>query len=1063
MTDIENLRTASLYINNQLLSRGLLRDGQTIDFADPAGRNRKSKEKAGGATDGNTDEKAGDNTADTMSRVISVVNDLILRRDRDAEHRESLSTALRTVRAESLRQSNDLQRAIERHAEAQRRADLGEAAEASLRAQLVAADAANRKLREEAARMRQQVAQTRASCANEVRKRDRQIDGLKKAVSDAGRARGERRSPAITTITISGGDSSSSTVHHPQHTPRSALGSLQSTPTARSSATNAAADATTTSEYDLRSETNAFLADLARGLSDDNEMLLDLVRHTSRRLQAMSGYVPPGEEDARGAPGEGATATSMVDCAALAAEMEAVLEHLRTILTNPSFVPIEEVVQRESEIGRLRDGWEKMEGRWKEAVHLLDGWRKRMATSGRSVNMEEIKMGLRLSPVRVRNVAETSLGLDLRMPPLQLGLNAVDEEAEDGEETGGYQGGEDGQGDDDDDKNVGVRNWPPLGRTPSPAETLHLVPAPDYAPGHEGLSDSESDTSSTFADDVDDDEGDFDDDGPNVQIIEQSIMVPSLEDVSSAPVEFSRSTPSPTPPPPEKPVLSKVTAAAIKEKEAERKPAKPKAAQAKGNQPGLRPSHSAGNRQGTKASSSSDTTKQTAKATTGAAPNTTTTTTAAVTRGRQRPGEVEDTAKERRQVRIAAAPATAAAAAAAVAEKPTARPAAPRVVASATTTITGLSRANSARATGGRPLPARQAGKPVTTTTAAASQPVSTLVQEKQRPASAASHASEASAASTAASEDSVALVPATGSVTTAAAAPTTRPVSSLASRKLTTAASAPTAPTTARPRRDRVQNRNASDEQTAAAPTTTASSSSSSSANSSGQMPPPSVPLTTIATAANRARSRSPIKTAAAGASGGSGGAGTTAGPGAVVSVTSRLPLPTSANANAPPPASPALNMATIAAKLAASEREADAARVRAKLKAARSGLAGAKAKAVPAVEAAPAAASAAAETEAHDVDPVKKTAAADEAAEAPLSTSVNSINGEPAQQPLRKKRDPKDKDQRRASKAASRRRSTLNPWELKSLMAGSVQGAAPAPATATETAETVAVEALS
>lgn len=77
MTDLSNLRTASLYINNQLLSRGLLRDGRAIDFADPAG---KKKQKDGGEDDDQKDDKA-DSTADTMSRVISVVNDLILRRD----------------------------------------------------------------------------------------------------------------------------------------------------------------------------------------------------------------------------------------------------------------------------------------------------------------------------------------------------------------------------------------------------------------------------------------------------------------------------------------------------------------------------------------------------------------------------------------------------------------------------------------------------------------------------------------------------------------------------------------------------------------------------------------------------------------------------------------------------------------------------------------------------------------------------------------------------------------------------------------------------------------------
>jgi hypothetical protein len=61
MADSDNLRTASLYINNQLLSRGLLRDGHRINFADPDD------------CDGGIDV--------TMGMVMSIVNDLILRRD----------------------------------------------------------------------------------------------------------------------------------------------------------------------------------------------------------------------------------------------------------------------------------------------------------------------------------------------------------------------------------------------------------------------------------------------------------------------------------------------------------------------------------------------------------------------------------------------------------------------------------------------------------------------------------------------------------------------------------------------------------------------------------------------------------------------------------------------------------------------------------------------------------------------------------------------------------------------------------------------------------------------
>ena len=58
-----NLPTASVYINNLLLSRGLLRNGVPIPFAKP------SDAEGGGGTDA------------TMARIMNLVHDLVLRRD----------------------------------------------------------------------------------------------------------------------------------------------------------------------------------------------------------------------------------------------------------------------------------------------------------------------------------------------------------------------------------------------------------------------------------------------------------------------------------------------------------------------------------------------------------------------------------------------------------------------------------------------------------------------------------------------------------------------------------------------------------------------------------------------------------------------------------------------------------------------------------------------------------------------------------------------------------------------------------------------------------------------
>lgn len=59
--DAFNLKTASTYINNLLLARGLLRDGKAIEFARP------SKAEGGKEV--------------TMAQIINLVHDLILRRD----------------------------------------------------------------------------------------------------------------------------------------------------------------------------------------------------------------------------------------------------------------------------------------------------------------------------------------------------------------------------------------------------------------------------------------------------------------------------------------------------------------------------------------------------------------------------------------------------------------------------------------------------------------------------------------------------------------------------------------------------------------------------------------------------------------------------------------------------------------------------------------------------------------------------------------------------------------------------------------------------------------------
>jgi hypothetical protein len=194
----------------------------------------------------------------------------------------------------------------------------------------------------------------------------------------------------------------------------------------------------------------------------------------------------------------------------MAMELDSVLSHMRTILTNPSFVPIEEVVVREEEINRLKDGWVKMEDRWKEAVHLIDGWRRRMASNGRAVCEEELKMGLRLSPVRVKDVEETRQAMDTR-------LDAVAEESEED-----------------------IRA---LQHSPCPAYRPSRSPTSEQH--HQQMADEQSEGESSMMEEDDLLVDDYDVSEPNVEILQQSTAM------QYPPFESSRDSSPPLPEPPQ--------------------------------------------------------------------------------------------------------------------------------------------------------------------------------------------------------------------------------------------------------------------------------------------------------------------------------------------------------------------------------------------------------------------------------------------------------------------------------------------------------------------------------
>ncbi|KAF2127969.1 hypothetical protein P153DRAFT_386946 [Dothidotthia symphoricarpi CBS 119687] len=355
-----NLKTASAYINNLLLARGLLRDGKSIEFAHPS-RAEGGKEV-------------------TMAQIINLVHDLILKRDRDQEYRESVAETLRTHRSESTRQTLALERLHARNEDVARQLSLAQSQERSARAALRTAESSARSLREEMLRLKTTVQQVRTSCANDVRKRDVQIQRLKSHLTT--QQRGNKTGLVGASITINPGT----------------MGLGGATGSVRDDGPDLE-DA----EYSLKQETTEFLTQLSQNLSDENDSLIGLVRSTLTTLRELQGMpeamrsadagelstIGEDEEDSR----HGMLNALPTSYETLADDMDAVLDNLKNLLTNPNFVSVDEVEMREEEIHRMRAGWEKMESRLREAFMLMDSWRKRM-TNGDTINLEELNMGM---------------------------------------------------------------------------------------------------------------------------------------------------------------------------------------------------------------------------------------------------------------------------------------------------------------------------------------------------------------------------------------------------------------------------------------------------------------------------------------------------------------------------------------------------------------------------------------------------------------------------------------------------------------------------------------------
>lgn len=368
--DHESLRTASTYLNNLLLSRGLLRNGEPVDFVKPSKESR--------------------------AQIINLVHDLILREDRAKDQREQVAITIRALKSEDARKTHDIERLTLKTEESARLTAQAQASERTALADVKKVERSMKALQDQTAKLKTTLAQVKTQCTNDVRKRDLELARLKTHLQ--GQQRGNRVGMAAPSMSV------------------------------RKASAESAAHGLDDPEYSLKQETTEFLTQLSQSLSDENDSLISLLQGSLSTMKTVMGLPANAKRHPDsavgsmgsevGSSGKHRSGSSLLHALptsydALAEEMESILSHMKTVLTNPNFVPIEEVEVREDEIARLREGWEHMEQRWCDVLAMMEGWLRRMDT-GDTINIDDLRRGMGLvSPNSTRRrQAEQQAELD---------------------------------------------------------------------------------------------------------------------------------------------------------------------------------------------------------------------------------------------------------------------------------------------------------------------------------------------------------------------------------------------------------------------------------------------------------------------------------------------------------------------------------------------------------------------------------------------------------------------------------------------------------------------------
>ncbi|KAK9448359.1 Afadin and alpha-actinin-binding-domain-containing protein [Limtongia smithiae] len=320
-----DLYSASRRLNTTLVSKGLLDGTNTLKFYEGA----------------------------DARKVINFIYDIVQRRDKDADQKESLVNTVREQKSAETRLKKTVTQLEARIEGLERQVDIATVQKNAMSLTVRQIEAQNKALQDDIAKQKTMLEQIRAQDANERRKRDQQIVRMKdKAGFDI-----RTRIRSVSTMTGKFASSQLGT----------SIGSLGS-----SHSYNERFSENPSSVALFHTDAATIIPDALRELTDENARLIALIRETAVTLNIFTGEKSIANEQEFETVLE-YTPTSFSE---LSIEVNNSLEVLRELLHDPKYVSVEEVAHRDREIARLSKQLEITTSNWKDATQTMDEWNK---------------------------------------------------------------------------------------------------------------------------------------------------------------------------------------------------------------------------------------------------------------------------------------------------------------------------------------------------------------------------------------------------------------------------------------------------------------------------------------------------------------------------------------------------------------------------------------------------------------------------------------------------------------------------------------------------------------